>query len=85
MNVQPDWNVTDNTSDAFILNKPIPTVYSPFTNTVDGLVPAPNVAGTTTYPVTLDTPTEGQVFTEGDPINLTATVTETVTATVRKN
>jgi len=84
MNVQPDWNVTDNTSDAFILNKPIPTVYSPFTNTVDGLVPAPNVAGTTTYPVTLDTPTEGQVFTEGDPINLTATVTETVTATVRE-
>lgn len=36
VNVQPDWNVTDNTSDAYIKNKPtiptVPTKVSAFTN-----------------------------------------------------
>jgi hypothetical protein len=41
------------------------TTYSTFTNTEDGLVPAPNVGGSTTYSATITSPTEGFTATEG--------------------
>ncbi len=46
------------------------TTYNPFTNTVDGLVPAPNVGGTT-YTVDITSPAEGATVTEGQVTSVT--------------
>ena len=50
----------------------IGTNYSPFTNTVDGLVPAPNVSGTTTYSGVITSPAQGFTITEGVLVTVTA-------------
>jgi phosphotransferase system IIB component len=42
------------------------TTYTTFTDTEDGLVPAPNVGGSTTYSATITSPTEGFTATEGE-------------------
>ncbi len=49
------------------------TTYTPFTNTVDGLVPAPNVGGTT-YSGAITSPTEGFTATEGQVTSVTLTL-----------
>jgi hypothetical protein len=41
------------------------TTYSTFTDTEDGLVPAPNAGGGTTYSASITSPTEGFTATEG--------------------
>ena len=85
MNVQPDWNITDNTLDSFILNKPdIPAAEIVFTNSEDGLVPAPNVSGTTTYSGAITSPAEGFTITEGVLITVTASESSTLTPATPK-
>lgn len=85
MNVQSDWNQTDNTQDDFIKNKPaIPSAESVVTNTEDGLIKAPNISGSTTYTATIDSPTAGTEYTEGDTVNVSATLTESTTSTGTK-
>jgi len=55
----------------------IGTTYSTFTNTVDGLVPAPNVSGTTTYSGAITSPAQGFTITEGVLITVTASESAT--------
>ncbi len=78
-NVQADWNETDNTSDAFIKNKPTEfgETYDVVTNKENGLAHAPNVSGSVSYSATIDSPSDGFTYTSGDVVNVTATLTET--------
>jgi len=85
MNVQPDWNITDNTLDSFIQNKPtIPAAEIVFTNTVDGLVPAPNASGTTTYSGVITSPAQGFIITEGVLFTVTASEASSVGTETRQ-
>lgn len=110
LNVQADWNETDNTSDAFIKNKPnslggvqsdldqtdntaddfiknkssIPDYVPLFDNNTPGKVPAPGVSGSTTYTAIITSPSEGTEYTEGDVVNVTATLNESVVGAGRK-
>ncbi len=59
------------------------TTYAPFTNTVDGLVPAPNVGGTT-YTVDITSPTEGATVTEGQVTSVTIDLPAGVVSTAEK-
>jgi len=62
----------------------IGTTYTPFTNTVNGLVPAPNVSGTTTYSGAITSPAEGFTITEGVLITVTASESSSVSGATRK-
>jgi len=60
------------------------TTYSPFTNSEDGLVPAPNVSGTTTYTGAITSPAQGFTVTEGVLVTVTASESSTVVTGARK-
>ena len=60
------------------------TTYAPFTNTVDGLVPAPNVSGTTTYTGAITSPAQGFTITEGVLVTVTASESSTTGTGARK-
>jgi len=53
------------------------TTYAPFTNTVDGLVPAPNISETTTYSGAITSPAQGFTVTEGVLVTVTASESST--------
>ena len=60
------------------------TSYAPFTNSVDGLVPAPNISGTTTYSGAITSPTQGFTITEGVLITVTASESSTTASGTAK-
>jgi len=62
----------------------IGTTYSPFTNSEDGLVPAPNISGTTTYSGAITSPAEGFTITEGVLITVTASESSTTASGIAK-
>ncbi|MCH4824305.1 hypothetical protein ML462_14105 [Gramella lutea] len=69
LNVQADWDETDDTSDAYIKNKPtsLGETYDVVTNTENGLIKAPNITvGATNYSPVITSPSEGFTYTPGD-------------------